>query len=83
MACEILNHPNVYLLDNNGYLNPDGWNDGADALSNIRDVCNGGSAKRSTYVSYLNSREVSGDLTRDITVLSPDFPVKIKSDFRS
>ncbi|XP_041457321.1 uncharacterized protein LOC121409457 isoform X2 [Lytechinus variegatus] len=49
LACEILNHPGVDLLSNNGYLNPDGWNDGADALSNIRDTCNGGAAKRSTY----------------------------------
>ena len=47
IACEILNHPRVSLLDNNGYLNPDGWNDGADAKSNIRDTCNGGRAKRS------------------------------------
>ncbi|XP_072024122.1 uncharacterized protein [Amphiura filiformis] len=49
LACQIMNHPRVYLLDNNGYLNPDGWNDGADAESNIRDTCNGGKAKRSTY----------------------------------
>nr|XP_054765138.1 uncharacterized protein LOC129271908 [Lytechinus pictus] len=48
LACEILTHSRVDLLDNTGYLNPDGWNDGADARSNIVDTCNGDSAKRSS-----------------------------------
>eukprot|EP00057_Strongylocentrotus_purpuratus_P002276 XP_003724182.1 PREDICTED: uncharacterized protein LOC100888517 [Strongylocentrotus purpuratus] len=49
MACQILANNNIYLLENNGYLNSNGANDGADAESNIRDTCNGGTAKRSSY----------------------------------
>eukprot|EP00057_Strongylocentrotus_purpuratus_P027615 XP_011682089.1 PREDICTED: uncharacterized protein LOC100888592 [Strongylocentrotus purpuratus] len=49
MACQILGNNNIYLLDNNRYLNSRGANDGADAASNIRDTCAGRQAKRSSY----------------------------------
>ncbi|KAJ8034343.1 hypothetical protein HOLleu_21133 [Holothuria leucospilota] len=49
LACDILNHPRVTLLSDNGALNPSGSGDGASALDNIRDTCNGGRAKRSSY----------------------------------
>ncbi|XP_071841722.1 uncharacterized protein [Apostichopus japonicus] len=49
LACAIKNHARVYLLDNNGYLNSKGSNDGASAYDNIVDTCNGGAARRSSY----------------------------------
>ncbi|XP_030831804.1 uncharacterized protein LOC115920335 [Strongylocentrotus purpuratus] len=49
MACQILGNNHIYLLDNNGYLNSKGADDGADAASNIRDTCAGREARRSSY----------------------------------
>ncbi|XP_070567110.1 uncharacterized protein [Ptychodera flava] len=45
LACEILNHKSITLLT----INPSGVNDGADAYSNVKDTCNGGTALRSSY----------------------------------
>ncbi|XP_071479997.1 uncharacterized protein [Diadema antillarum] len=52
LACEVLalhNAGSIYLLTDNGVLNPSGSGDGADSYSNIVDTCNGYTALRSSY----------------------------------
>ncbi|XP_072023002.1 uncharacterized protein [Amphiura filiformis] len=48
-ACNVKSNSNIRLRDNNSVFNSKGNNDGADATSNIADMCNGKKSKRSSY----------------------------------
>ncbi|XP_022108097.1 uncharacterized protein LOC110988663 [Acanthaster planci] len=50
LACQVQSDSRITLLN----VNPSGVNDGADAKSNIKDTCDGGEARRSSYCCTLS-----------------------------
>jgi hypothetical protein len=75
LACQILNHHNIRLY----HIQVSGVDDGADSGSNIRDTCNGGSAKRSNYGNAPGGRVcLSAAMLRTLKAVADSSPVKIQ-----